>query len=246
MKKKVICVISARGGTGGLPNKNIKKLINKPLIVWSIEQAKKTKEIDRIVVCTDSKKIQSISIKAGAESPFLRPKNLSTSRVGKFKVFKYALKACEKFYKESYEIYLDLDCTNPLRSSRDISNCISQFRKSYKKNKVSAVITICMARKNPYFNLVEKKKNNSLKISKKLKSNIIRRQDAPEVFEVVASICAINPNYIKKANYLLDGHTEGYNIGQHKSLDIDSKFDYQLMEFLLKNKIKYEKYLNRN
>jgi CMP-N,N'-diacetyllegionaminic acid synthase len=136
MKKKVICVISARGGSKGLPNKNIKKLINKPLIAWSIEQAKKTKEIDRVVVCTDSKKIQSIAIKAGAEVPFLRPKNLSTSQVGKFKVFKYALNAFEKYYKESYEIYLDLDCTNPLRSSKDISNCISQFRKAYKKKKL--------------------------------------------------------------------------------------------------------------
>jgi len=109
MKKKVICVISARGGSKGLPNKNIKKLINKPLIAWSIEQAKKTKEIDRVVVCTDSKKIQSIAIKAGAEVPFLRPKNLSTSQVGKFKVFKYALNAFEKYYKEDNSIAVSVD-----------------------------------------------------------------------------------------------------------------------------------------
>jgi len=234
MKKKIICVISARGGSKGLRNKNIKKLLNKPLIVWSIEQAKKTKEIDRIVVCTDSKKIQSIAIKAGAEVPFLRPKNLSTSKVGKFKVFKYALNAYEKFYKENYEIYLDLDCTNPLRSPKDISNCISLFRKAHKKRKIGAVFTICEARKNPYFNLLEKKNDGSLKISKKCQSNIVRRQDAPKVFEHVASIYAIDPNYIKKVNYLLDGYTEGYNIGQNKSLDIDSEFDYQLIEFLLK------------
>jgi|TARA_B110000037_G_scaffold212089_1_gene264427 CMP-N,N'-diacetyllegionaminic acid synthase len=243
MKKKIICVISARGGSKGLPNKNIKKLLNKPLIVWSIEQAKKIKEIDRVVVCTDSKKIQSISIKAGAEAPFLRPKNLSTSQTGKFKVFKYALDMCEKYYKENYEIYLDLDCTNPLRSFKDISNCISKFRKLKKRKKVDAVFTVCDARKNPYFNLLELKNDGSLKISKKLKNNIIRRQDAPKVFEHVASIYAIDPDYIKKANYLLDGNTVGYNIGQHKSLDIDSKFDYELIEFLLK---KNEKYIDRD
>ena len=89
MRQKIICVISARGGSKGLPNKNIKPLLGKPLIVWTIMQAKKVKEIDKIVVCTDSKKIQSIAIKAGADSPFLRPKSLSNSKVGKFKVFKY-------------------------------------------------------------------------------------------------------------------------------------------------------------
>ena len=96
-------------------------------------QAKKVKEIHRVVVCTDSKKIQSIAIKAGAESPFLRPKKISNSKVGKFKVFKYALEAYEKYYQENYEIYLDLDCTNPLRTPKDISNCISKFRYLKKK-----------------------------------------------------------------------------------------------------------------
>ena len=196
MKKKIICVISARGGSRGLPNKNIKKILNKPLIVWSIEQAKKTKEIDRIVVCTDSKKIQSIAIKAGAEVPFLRPKNLSTSKIGKFKVFKYALNAYEKFYKESYEIYLDLDCTNPLRSPKDISNCISLFRKAHKKRKIGAVFTVCDARKNPYFNIVEVK-NSRVQLVKKKSQNILRRQDTPKTYDLNASI------YIWKRNTLL-------------------------------------------
>lgn len=238
MKKKIICVISARGGSKGLPNKNIKNLLGKPLIVWSIMQAKKVKEIHRVVVCTDSKKIQSIAIKAGAESPFLRPKKISNSKVGKFKVFKYALEAYEKYYQENYEIYLDLDCTNPLRTPKDISNCISKFRYLKKKRDVGAVFTICEARKNPYFNLLELNNSRSLKVSKKLKNDILRRQDAPKVFEHVASIYAIDPNYIRNNVNLLDGHTEGYNIGQNKSLDIDSKFDYQLIEFLMKKRIK--------
>ena len=82
------------------------------------------------------------------------------------------------------------------------------------------------------------KKNGSLKVSKKLNQDILRRQDAPKVFEHVASIYAIDPNYIRNNINLLDGHTEGYNIGQNKSLDIDSMFDYQLIEFLMKKKLK--------
>jgi CMP-N-acetylneuraminic acid synthetase len=232
---KNLCVISARGGSGGLPGKNIREIGGKPLIAWSIEQALATPEVNRVVVSTDSDEIANVAIKFGAQVPFVRPAELSTSDAGKFGVFKHALVECERIYREEYEFYLDLDCTNPLRDIHDISACISQYRSS-RKDGIDGVFTICSARKNPYFNLLEEDPQGALKVSKSLSSNIVCRQAAPEVFEHVASIYVLNPEYIKKSSYLLDGYTTGYNIGVEKSLDIDSEFDFKLVEYLMKKK----------
>jgi CMP-N,N'-diacetyllegionaminic acid synthase len=231
-----LCVISARGGSQGLPGKNIRQLLEKPLIVWSIEQALATTEIDRVVVSTDSEEIAAIARVAGAETPFLRPDYLSSSEAGKFDVFKHALASCEKHYAEEYEFYLDLDCTSPLREVSDISGCIAQFRYLRQKG-VDGVFSICTARKNPYFNLLEGDETGALKICKKLSSTIVRRQDAPPVYEHVASIYVLSPEYIRSASYLLDGHMEGYDIGNEKSLDVDSDFDFLLIEYLMKRKL---------
>ena len=188
------------------------------------------------MVSTDSDEIAKVAREAGAETPFVRPDYLSTSEAGKFDVFKHALAACEKYYNEEYEFYLDLDCTSPLRDVSDISACIEKYRE-LRKTGVDGVFSICTARKNPYFNLLETDNAGALKISKTLPSTIVRRQDAPNVYEHVASIYALSPEYIRSASYLLDGHTEGYDIGSEKRLDVDSDFDFLLIEYLMKLKL---------
>ena len=145
------------------------------------------------------------------------------------------MNTCEKFYNEKYEIFVDLDCTNPLRDVTDVSNTIKQLRESRERG-VDTVFTVCKARKNPYFNLVEADKSGAMRISKSIVPTIIRRQDAPKVYEHVASIYAILPNHLFKRDHLLSGHAEGYDIGTDKSLDIDSEFDFQLVEYLMKKK----------
>lgn len=232
---KTLCVISARGGSRGLPGKNVRLLLDKPLITWSIEQALATPEIDRVVVSTDSEVIAKVAREAGAETPFMRPVHLATSEAGKFDVFKHALASCEAFYGEEYEFYLDLDCTNPLRDVSDISACIAKFRER-RQHGVDGVFTVCPARKNPYFNQLEVDNLGALKVSKKLPAAVVRRQDAPVVYEHVASIYVLSPSYIRRASYLLDGYTEGYDIGCEKSMDVDSDFDFLLIEYLMKRK----------
>ena len=234
-----LCVISARGGSRGLPNKNIRSLHGKPLISWSIEHALSTPEINRVVVSTDSEKIANVARDAGAEVPFLRPKNLANFEAGKWKVFQHALHACEEYYREIFDLYVDLDCTNPLRDVADISACIEQFKRS-KPRGVEGVFSTCPARKNPYFNMLETDSVGALKICKSLPGPVVRRQDAPTVLEHVASIYALSPDYVRRVDNLLEGHTEGYNIGSEKSLDIDSAFDFLLVEFLMKKKLEFQ------
>lgn len=231
----ILCIIGARGGSQGLPGKNIRPLLGKPLIVWSIEQALATPEIDHVVVSTDSEAIAETARRGGAEVPFMRPAELAGSSVGKFQVWQHALAACEAHYGESFEAVADLDCTNPLRNPEDISAAISQFRAGRPRG-VDAVFSVCEARKNPYFNVVEPDASGAMRMSKSAGDTVLARQAAPPVFEHVASIYVLDPAYLRRARHLLDGHAEGYDIGQEKSFDIDSEFDYEIVEFLMKRR----------
>lgn len=228
----VFCVIGARGGSQGVPGKNIRTLLGKPLIGWSIEQALSVAEIDHVVVSTDSEDIAETARQFGADVPFMRPDSLAGPTIGKFDVWKHALDACEAHYGKSCDIYLDLDCTNPLREPSDIRAILEQF-KAGRERGIDAVFTICEARKNPYFNMVEADETGALRMSKSLGPTVIRRQDTPPVYEHVASMYALDPRYVRRAGHLLDGHTEGYDIGQEKCFDVDSEFDFELIEFLL-------------
>jgi len=183
----ILCVIAARGGSQGVQGKNVRPLLGKPLIVWSIEHALATPELNRIVVSTDLEEIAVIAKRAGAEIPFMRPPKLSGPEVGKFQVWQHALKMCEAIYREKYECLVDLDCTNPLRDPEDISRAISQFRNSRSRG-VDAVFTICKSRKNPYFTMVEPNASGALKMSKSAGPTVIRRQDEPPVYDHVGSI----------------------------------------------------------
>jgi CMP-N,N'-diacetyllegionaminic acid synthase len=229
----ITCVIGARGGSKGLTGKNIRPLLNKPLIGWSIEQARACQDITRVIVSTDSDAIADVARSFGAEVPFSRPPELATDQTGKWEVWQHALSACENYYKQPIDIFVDLDCTSPLREVADISNAIAQFRSS----RVDAVFSVCEARKNPYFNLLEVMDGRQV-ISKPLARPIVRRQDAPKVYEHVASIYVLSPDYLRRGTGLLSGITEGYDIGVNKSLDIDSQFDFELIEYLMGKQMK--------
>jgi CMP-N-acetylneuraminic acid synthetase len=225
----IICVISARGGSKGVKGKNMRPILGKPLIAWSIEQALACPDIARVIVSTDSGELANIARSFGAEVPFIRPAELSNDTAGKWEVWQHALKECEQYYKEEIDLYVDLDCTSPLRDIKDISAAIKQFKNS----NVDAVFSVCDARKNPYFNMVEIE-NNCLNLCKNSPKPIIRRQDAPKVYEHVASIYVLSPDYLRTGNSLLSGCTQGYHIDQTKSLDVDSEFDFEVVEYLMK------------
>lgn len=234
----IICVISARGGSTGLPNKNIKLLCGKPLIYWSIKQAKKVSEINGIFVSTDSKLIAKSSLAAGATVPFLRSKYISSKFTPKFKVWKDALIKIEKFLKKKIDIFVDLDCTNPLRSSDDIKKSIDKLLKNY--NSCDGVVSVSLSRKNPYFNMMEKNKNGFFVLSKKLKKWPVARQLAPKVYDQVASIYCFKREFIINKKSIYDGKILGHEMSGLKSFDIDSKLDFEIIEFLFK-KYKFNK-----
>lgn len=233
--KKVLCVISARGGSTGIKNKNIINFCGKPLISWSILQAKKSKYIDEVYVSTDSLKIAEISKSYGAKVPFLRSKKFSTRDASKFLVWKDTLKKLESFNKKKYNFYLDIDCTSPLRETKDIDK-ILLMQKS--KKKFDAIITVSKSRKNPYFNMLEKDKKKYLVLSKKIKKWPTSRQKSPLVFDQIASMYLVKTNFLKKSMQLYNGKILGYELNENQGFDIDNLTDYEIISHLFKKNYK--------
>lgn len=228
--KNVLCTICARGGSKGVKNKNIKLINNKPLISYTIEQAKQSGLFEHIVISTDSDDIANVAKQYGAEVFFSRSKEMASDTAGKLDVIKDAFIRSEKYYDKEFDYLIDLDATAPLRTVDDIINSFNQFL----KNKNDNLITAMPSRRSPYFNLVEVDKNGKVYLSKTLDNQIVRRQDAPMSYDMNASI------YIWKRDTILDEsscflkNTGLYIMPEIRSIDIDTELDYKFVEFLLK------------
>lgn len=226
--KVVLCIIPARGGSKGLPGKNIKKLSGKPLITYSIEQARDSKYIDRVIVSTDSREIADISEKYGAEVPFMRPKKYAEDNSSIFDVLLHAMDRLEKKEKYSFDILVLLHVTAPLRNSEDIDNCIELLVKKDADN----IFSVTPANRNPYFNMVEVSKDGKVRLIKK--GSFATRQSAPEVFDMNASIYVWWKDILKKKKRTLLENSHIYIMPKERSVDIDDAIDFKIAETLLK------------
>lgn len=156
MNNKTLCVIGARGGSKGVPGKNVKLIAGKPLIGWTVERAMNVNAIDQVVVSTDCPDIAKVAQQFGAEIPFMRPAELATSKAGKFGVWKHALQECEEIYGAEYDWFLDMDCTNPLLETDDVERMLQQFETELENNsQLDGMFTVSAPHRNPYFNQVE-------------------------------------------------------------------------------------------
>ena len=230
---KILCTICMRGGSKGVKNKNLKIINGKPLMYYTVNQAVKSKIFKNIVVSTDSKKISSLAKKFGAHSWFLRPKHMAKDTSAKIPAIRHAFLKAESYFNEKYDILVDLDVTSPLRNINDIKMSIRKF----KNEQSNTLVTVCEARKNPYFNMLEVKNGTFNKV-KKLKNNkdIKRRQDAPKVYEMNASIYIWKREAILRNFQLLSKKTSIYFMPYERSIDIDTNTDFKLVDLLIKEK----------
>ena len=232
----ILCTICVRKGSVGIANKNLKKINNKPLFQYTVEQALKSKVFKHVVVSTDSIEISNLANKFGAHSWFLRPKALSSNKAPKIPVIRHAFLKAEKYFGSKFDILVDLDATSPLRNIEDIQKSLQQFI----KEKSKTLISVCESRKNPYFNMIEII-NKKIQISKRinLKSKFTRRQDAPKVFDMNASIYITKRSALVNNERLISKFTSIFHMPFERSIDIDSPSDFKLVEyFMQKNKFK--------
>jgi CMP-N-acetylneuraminic acid synthetase len=226
---RILAIICARGGSKGVPNKNIRLLNGKPLIAYTIECAKKYTKFDRIIVSTDSPKIAEVAKQYGADVPFLRPKELATDTSPKIPVLQHAVRYLEQEENDHYDLIVDLDPTSPLRTVEDIENCVN---KMIEKNP-NVVFSVTPAHKNPYFNMVEEK-NGRVYLCKKLDRSITRRQDAPMVYAMNASIYVYKKDFLLNTDSVFSDNTMAVVMPEERSIDIDRPIDFEFVEFLMK------------
>lgn len=233
---KRICTICARAGSKGVKNKNIRNLLGKPLIGYSLEQARACKLFDVIAVSSDSKKILSISKDYGADLLIRRPAELATDQSAKIPAIRHCVTEVEHLSQTQYDIVVDLDATSPLRIPEDIQNAVNLLE----VEQVSNVITAAPARRSPYFNLVELDDQGFVHLAKPLKKPVIRRQDAPSCFDMNASIYVWQRQALFHFTTVFNQDTRLFVMPEYRSLDIDSELDFKIVEFLMSSKKQHE------
>ena len=221
---KVVGVIPARGGSKGLPNKNILCLGGKPLIAWTIEAALSSKHIDKVIVTTDSPEIASISESYGADIPFVRPANLATDSSQTIDVLKHSILEMGSDYGTT----VLLQPTSPFRSSKHIDEAMSLF---WNYDRCATLVSVCRPTKSPYLSFVEDSGGSLEPLFSK--RYLGRRQDVPVTYSLNGAIYIMRSEDIMKKDSIFDeGEILKYEMSQFDSIDIDCALDLEYANFL--------------
>lgn len=224
--KKIIVIIPARGGSKGIPHKNIVNLCGKPLISYSIHSAKKSKYIDYIYVSTDDKEIANVAIKNGATVPFLRPKQYSTDKSNTIDCIIYSLKRIKKM-NMSFDVLVLLQPTSPLRTTKDIDDAIETFF----DNKCKSLASVCEVNDNPR---LIRKINCYNKMNKLINENsTCRRQDMDKYYRVNGAIYINNISELNESTSFNDNKIP-FIMNKNSSIDIDDPIDLEIAKLLMK------------
>ena len=223
--KNILVVIPARGGSKGVPKKNIKLLKGKPLIHYTINAAREVFNDSNIYISTDSEEIKRISENTGINVPFLRPKELATDKSSSRDVLLHAL----DYYKNTNgfdpDILVLLQPTSPFRNTIHLQEALKLWDTS-----IDMVVSVKETSSNPYYVLFEEEKNGFLESSKK--GDFTRRQDCPKVFELNGAIYIINPKSLRSKTINQFTKVKKYLMDEISSHDIDSLLDWKLAELI--------------
>lgn len=229
----IICTICARGGSKGVPGKNIRPIAGKPLIAWTVEQALATGIFDIVAVSSDSEAIRQAASAAGAHLTIDRPAEMATDQAGKVPAIVHACLAAEAALGHKTDILVDLDCTSPLRELTDITGSVDLLRATGATN----VITGAEARHSPYFNLVERVADGTVHISKPLPAMVLRRQDSPACFDMNGSVYVWQRDAFLADPQVFYSDTRLFEMPEDRSVDIDRELDFMIVEMLLQRKL---------
>lgn len=227
-----VAIICARGGSKGVPGKNIRMLAGKPLIAWTIEQALATPGIDHVVVSSDAADIRQAAHEAGASLVVERPASLATDTISVHPAILHALDAAEDAIGATPEAFVYLQPTSPLRLPDDIAGAVSLWTSS----RPSSVVSVTEAAHSPYFTLLEERADGAIVLSKPTDPPLARRQDAPRVFQLNGSIYVFRTDAYRQEQRVLFPDTRIYQMPEERSVDIDTELDWALAELLMERR----------
>jgi N-acylneuraminate cytidylyltransferase len=228
MTKRRIAFIFARGGSKGVPNKNIKLLAGKPLIAYAIETALACECFDDVVVSTDSLEIARIAGEIGASVPFMRPSELASDTASEWEAWRHAI----RFIREKsgdFDTFVSLPATSPFRNVSDVKACINLFDDD---KRADIVITGKRAERSPYFNMVHMDHDGYAHIVIPPKDHLVRRQDAPEVYDMTTVAYVTRPSFVLGAENVWRGNVRMFEVPAERAMDIDTPHDFFIAECL--------------
>ncbi|MEO6846993.1 MAG: acylneuraminate cytidylyltransferase family protein [Chthoniobacterales bacterium] len=227
---KTIAFIFARGGSKGIPNKNLALLDGVSLLARAITSARKISSISRVIVSTDDPKIAKHAIDCGAEAPFVRPAELASDTAAEHDAWKHAITELRK-QGEIFDTMLVLPATAPLRATRDIEECLRVFQTP----ETDIVITVQQSERNPYFNMVVANLDGTVRLASNTEDGAFtRRQDAPAVFDITTVAYVANPDFVMRSKRYFDGRVRAVEVPRVRAVDIDVPLDLEWAEFLIR------------
>ena len=222
--KSVLAIIPARGGSKGVPRKNIKEVGGKPLIAWTIEEAKKSKYIDRLILSSENDEIIAVARQWGCEVPFVRPMELARDDTPGIEPVLHAIETLP----EKYDYVVMLQPTSPLRKAGDIDGCIECCI----QNGAPACVSVTQPDHNPYW-MFAIGKEGQLKPLIAAKPLISRRQNLPKVYALNGAVYVARREWLKEKRNFVSEETLAYVMDRERSLDIDSEYDVVVFTCLI-------------
>jgi CMP-N-acetylneuraminic acid synthetase len=223
--KRVFAFIFARGGSKGLPDKNILSLDGVPLVTRAIATGQALSRIERIFVSTDSNRISELSTKAGAEV-IIRPPELATDESPEWLSWQHAIRTATMRHGQ-FDLFVSIPAIAPLRKSIDISHAIDAFTSD-----ADIVLTVTESRSNPMFSMVKINDLGYVELLTTPDKTVKRRQDAPPVYDIVPVAYVSTPQFITNSTSIWDGRVKSVHIPQARAVDIDTELDFRFAEFL--------------
>ncbi len=224
---KNFAFIFARGGSKGLPGKNIKPLAGKPLLQYSVDTSLASPSIDKVFVSTDDVDIAKVAISSGA-IVIDRPAELATDTSPEWLSWRHVIEWAEAHYGQ-FDGFVSLPATSPLRGVEDVEAAIE------KRSQVNADICISVtpASRSPFFNMVKETSDGCVELVNKPESEVTRRQDAPEVFDITTVVYATTPTFVLDNYGLFSGKVTSIEVPKARAVDIDDIYDFRLAEAIL-------------
>lgn len=222
--KKILAIIPARGGSKGVPRKNIRNLAGKPLIVWTIDAAKNSKYIDACIVSTEDEEIKKIAESYGGYVPFMRPAELARDDTPGIEPVIHAINELP-----DYDYVVLLQPTSPLRIVDDIDGAIEFCM----ERQVNSCVSVTEAEHSPYWMYTLDDNDLMSRVLKISSDKSYQRQKLPKVYRLNGAIYVAQCNFLKESRSFIDEKTIGYVMPQERSLDIDTLIDFKFVEFLI-------------
>lgn len=236
MSNRLTAFIFARGGSKGLPGKNIKPLAGKPLIGWAIEAALAVPKIGRVVVSTDDADIARVGRACGAEVPFFRPDSLASDTACELDAWRHALATLSDTEGALPDPFISVPATAPLRKPDDIAACLE----CYWAGGADIVLTATQAHRNPWFNMVTTGEDGTAALVNNPDGVVTRRQDAPEVMDLTTVAYVADPHFLLAGGKLFSGRVKVVPVPMERAIDIDSAHDFAIAEFLMTKRLEAE------